>query len=230
MSNLKKQLNEISQYPYDAYVSSRRMARMMAEVLDECSNRQQISLFVGIDNLFMRNNINLRPNEHLYLLRKARRSHSCNATENGRIRGKRWTFCWQGSAISFRENLSGAEIDYSHPLEFVLPEVECRIIRKEETIVSSGPVLDVIKALSVENRGSSYYVNTGVRTKKLQVGKPITAHFAIAVAQVSGKHADKAEHPDYCRLCDREVMQMSSFKVTFSLSEDNEVQTKISID
>lgn len=35
MSNVKKQLNEIAQYPRDAYVSSRRMTLLMAEVLDE---------------------------------------------------------------------------------------------------------------------------------------------------------------------------------------------------
>ena len=107
MSNVKKQLNEIAQYPHDAYVSSRRMALWMAEVLDECSNRQQISLYA----------------EYLYLMRKARRAYRRgNNVDNSKK--KRWTFCWQGSAIYCNQNIAGGPVSVNQPLEFVLPELE----------------------------------------------------------------------------------------------------------
>ena len=212
MSKVKKQLNEIAQYPHDAYVSSRRMALLMAEVLDECSNRQQISLYA----------------EYLYLMRKARRAYRRgNNVDNSKK--KRWTFCWQGSAIYCNQNIAGGPVSVNQPLEFVLPELECRCNKGGETIVAAGSVLDVIKQLSIEKRDDSFFINSGMRTRVLKDGKPITAHFAIAIAQVSGKHADKANHSDYCRQCDRQVMMMARFNVTFSLA-DGEVLTKVSID
>ena len=212
MSNVKKQLNEIAQYPHDAYVSSRRMALLMAEVLDECSNRQQISLYA----------------EYLYLMRKARRAYRRGDNVDN-SKKKRWTFCWQGSAIYCIQNIAGGPVGVNQPLEFVLPELECRCNKGGETIVAAGSVLDVIKQLSIEKRDDSFFINSGMRTRVLKDGKPITAHFAIAIAQVSGKHADKANHSDYCRQCDRQVMMMARFKVTFSLA-DGEVLTKVSID
>ena len=107
MSKVKKQLNEIAQYPHDAYVSSRRMALLMAEVLDECSNRQQISLYA----------------EYLYLMRKARRAYRRgDSVDNSKK--KRWTFCWQGSAIYCNQNIAGGPVGVNQPLEFVLPELE----------------------------------------------------------------------------------------------------------
>ena len=212
MSNVKKQLNEIAQYPHDAYVSSRRMALLMAEVLDECSNRQQISLYA----------------EYLYLMRKARRAYRRGDNVDN-SKKKRWTFCWQGSAIYCNQNIAGGPVGVNQPLEFVLPELECRCNKGGETIVAAGSVLDVIKQLSIEKRDDSFFINSGMRTRVLKDGKPITAHFAIAIAQVSGKHADKANHSDYCRQCDRQVMMMARFKVTFSLA-DGEVLTKVSID
>lgn len=212
MSNVKKQLNEIAQYPHDAYVSSRRMALLMAEVLDECSNRQQISLYA----------------EYLYLMRKARRAYRRgNNVDNSKK--KRWTFCWQGSAIYCNQNIAGGPVGVNQPLEFVLPELECRCNKGGETTIAAGSVLDVIKQLSIEKRDDSFFINSGMRTRVLKDGKPITAHFAIALAQVSGKHADKANHSDYCRQCDRQVMMMARFKVSFSLA-DGEVLTKVSID
>ena len=212
MSNVKKQLNEIAQYPHDAYVSSRRMALLMAEVLDECSNRQQISLYA----------------EYLYLMRKARRAYRRgNNVDNSKK--KRWTFCWQGSAIYCNQNIAGGPVSVNQPLEFVLPELECRCNKGGESTIASGSVLDVIKQLSIEKRDDSFFINSGMRTRVLKDRKPITAHFAIALAQVSGKHADKANHSDYCRQCDRQVMMMARFKVTFSLA-DGEVLTKVSID
>lgn len=229
MSKVKKLINEIIQCPHDVALSSRRLASMLAEVLNECSNHQQISLYSGNGNIYMRNNIVLRENEHLYLMRKARRSHRFNGNESENIRGKRWTFCWQGGAIFCSENASGTKMSGNHSMEFVLPEVECSIKRRSETIVARGSVLDVIKKLSIEKRGAFFYINNGVRTKKLQEGKPVTAQFAIAVATVSGRHADKASHPDYCRQCDREVMMKACFKVSFTLA-DNEVVTSISIE
>lgn len=111
----------------------------------------------------------------------------------------------------------------------MLPEVECRSTRGDEVLVATGGVLDVIKQLSVIKHGDEIAINTGMRTKKLEYGKPITAQFAIAVAHAYGKHADKASHPDYCRKCDREVMLMARFKVTFVLDGDD-VQTIVSID
>ena len=120
MSKVKKQLNEIAQYPHDAYVSSRRMALLMAEVLDECSNRQQISLYADNKNLYMRNNIKLHDNEYPYLMRKARRAYRRgNNVDNSKK--KRWTFCWQGSAIYCNQNIAGGPVGVNQPLEFVLP-------------------------------------------------------------------------------------------------------------
>ena len=228
MSNVKKQLNEIAQYPHDAYVSSRRMALLMAEVLDECSNRQQISLYADNKNLYMRNNIKLHDNEYLYLMRKARRAYRRGDNVDN-SKKKRWTFCWQGSAIYCNQNIAGGPVGVNQPLEFVLPELECRCNKGGETTIAAGSVLDVIKQLSIEKRDDSFFINSGMRTRVLKDGKPITAHFAIALAQVSGKHADKANHSDYCRQCDRQVMMMARFKVTFSLA-DGEVLTKVSID
>lgn len=229
MSKVKNQLNEIAEYPHDAYISTRRMARMMADVLEECSNRQQISLYADSKNLYMRNNVKLNDNEYLYLMRQARRPHGLSGSNRDNTKRKRWTFCWQGSAIYFNENISGHEISVNQPLEFVLPEVECRSMKNDEEVISSGSVLDVIKELSITHRGESFFINSGMRTKLLEEERPITAQFAIAVVRASGKHADKASHPDYVRQCDREVMQMSRFKVTFSLY-DGEVITKVSID
>ena len=229
MSKAKNLINEIIQCPHDVAISSRRLASMMAEVLNECSNHRQISLFSGNGNVYMRNNVALGDGEYLYLMRKARRSHRFNGNESENIRGKRWTFCWQGGAIFFSENASGARMSGNHSMEFVLPEVECRIKRRSETVVARGSVIDVIKELSIEKRGDFFYINNGVRTKKLKEGMTVTAQFAIAVAAVSGKHADKASHPDYCRQCDREVMIKACFKVSFILIED-EVVTSISIE
>ena len=212
MSNVKKQLNEIAQYPHDAYVSSRRMALLMAEVLDECSNRQQISLYA----------------EYLYLMRKARRAYRRGDNVDN-SKKKRWTFCWQGSAIYCNQNIAGGPVSVNQPLEFVLPELECRCNKGGVATIASGSVLDVIKQMSIEKRDDSFFINSGMRTMVLKDGKPITAHFAIAIAQVSGKHADKANHSDYCRQCDRQVMMMARFKVSFSLA-DGEVLTKVSID
>ena len=93
MSKVKKQLNEIAQYPRVAYVSSRRMALLMAEVLDECSNRQQISLYA----------------EYLYLMRKARRAYRRGDNVDN-SKKKRWTFCWQGSAIYCNQNIAGGPV------------------------------------------------------------------------------------------------------------------------
>ena len=107
MSKVKKQLNEIAQYPHDAYVSSRRMALLMAEVLDECSNHQQISLYA----------------EYLYLMRKVRRAYRRgNSMDNSKK--KKWTFCWQGSAIYCNQNIAGGPVGVNQPLEFVLPGLE----------------------------------------------------------------------------------------------------------
>lgn len=228
MSKVKNQLNEIAQYPRDAYVSSRRLALLMAEVLDECSNYQQIFLYADNKNLYMRNNIKLHEGEYLYLMRKARRAYRRGDNVDN-SKKKRWTFCWQGSAIYANKNISGGSISINQPLDFVLPELECRSENDGETIIAAGPVLDVIKKLSIKKRGSKFYINSGMRTRILKDGKPITAHFAIALAQVSGKHADKANHSDYCRQCDRHVMMMARFDVNFSLS-DGEVLTKVSID
>ena len=212
MSNVKKQLNEIAQYPHDAYVSSRRMALLMAEVLDECSNHQQISLYA----------------EYLYLMSKVRRAYRRgNSMDNSKK--KKWTFCWQGSAIYCNQNIAGGPVSVNQPLEFVLPELECRFNKGGETTIAAGSVLDVIKQLSIKKRDDSFFINSGMRTRVLKDGKPITAHFAIALAQVSGKHADKANHSDYCRQCDRQVMMMARFKVSFSFA-DGEVLTKVSID
>lgn len=228
MSKVKKQLNEIAQYPRDAYVSPRRLAILMAEVLDECSNRQQVSLYADNKNLYMRNNIKLHDNEYLYLMRKARRAYR-RGENAGNSKKKRWTFCWQGSAIYFNQNIAGGSVSINQPSEFVLPELECRSDNDGETIIAAGSVLDVIKQLSIKKRGDEVFINSGMRTRILEDGKPITAHFAIALAQVSGKHADKANHSDYCRQCDRQVMMMARFDVTFSLA-DGEVLTKVSID
>lgn len=107
MSKVKKQLNEIAKYPHDAYISTRRMACLMAEVLEECSNRHQISLYANQVSLFMRNNISLKENEYLYLMRQARRLHGNKEFVKDRGRRKRWTFCWQGSAIYFNQNIEG---------------------------------------------------------------------------------------------------------------------------
>lgn len=229
MLKIKKQLNEIAQYPYDAYISTRRMARLMADVLEECSNRHQISLYANKDALFMRNNISLKENEYLYLMRQARRLHGYKDFVKDRVRRKRWTFCWQGSAIYFNQNIEGNTIGVTPTQEFVLPEVECRSTRGDEVLVATGGILDVIKQLSVIKRGDEIAINTGMRTKTLVYGKPIAAQFAIAVARAYGKHADKAAHPFYCRKCDREVMLMARFKVTFVLDGDN-VQTIVRID
>lgn len=228
MSKVKKQLNEIAQYPRDAYVSPRRLAILMAEVLDECSNRQQVSLYADNKNLYMRNNIKLHDNEYLYLMRKARRAYRRGENADN-SKKKRWTFCWQGSAIYFNQNISGGPVSVNQPSEFVLPELECRSDNDGETIIAAGSVLDVIKQLSIKKRGDEVFINSGMRTRILEDGKPITAHFAIALAQVTGKHADKANHSDYCRQCDRQVMMMARFDVTFSLA-DGEVLTKVSID
>lgn len=228
MSKVKNHLNEIAQYPCDAYVSSRRLAILMAEVLDECSNHQQISLYADNKNLYMRNNIKRHDNEYLYLMRKARRVYRRGENVD-KTKKKRWTFCWQGSAIYFNQNISGGIVSVNQPLEFVLPELECSSNIDGETIIAAGSVLDVIKQLSIKQRGSKFYINSGMRTRILEDGKPITAHFAIALAQVSGKHADKANHSDYCRQCNRQVMMMARFDVTFSLA-DGEVLTKVSID
>lgn len=231
MSTVKTKLNEIAEYPYDAYVSSRRMARMMSEVLNECSNRQQISLYANSENLFMQNNVQLQDNEYLYLMRQARRAHGYSGADNRKTKRKRWTFCWQGSAIYFNRNASGNEISANQPMEYVLPEVECRTTRNGEEVVTSGSILEVIRAMSIDKRATSgaVFINNGMRNQLLQQGKPITAHFAIAVAKATGKHADKASHPDYCRQCDREVMMMARFKVRFSLSGSN-VYTLVAID
>jgi len=227
MSKVKTLLNEIAQYPFYTNLSARRVAKLLTSVMEECKNTPQISLYADSSKLYMRNNINLPSGQYLYLMRQARRSHGSNKED--RSKRKRWTFCWSGSALLFNENASGAEINGCQPLEFVVPEVECSLTRGSKHIVSRGPVIDVIRELSINKRGSEFYINSGMRTKHLSAGKPITAHFAIVVADASGKYADRASHPEYSRKCDREVMQMAKFKVTFSLN-NGEVDTKVTIE
>lgn len=230
MSQLKKQLALFAKYPNDAYISSKRMVNLLADVLDATSHRPQISLYADTRKLYMRNNVKLNPSEYIYLLRLARRPHG---TEGGYKR-IRWTYCWQGSAIYFHQNAKENEITQNQPLEFVIPEVECtktKVIDKpleegeEEKIFEKtsdhGPILDVIKNLSIDNRNGVFYVNNGLRTAKLTMERNITAHFAIAVARATGKHADKAALQTYCRTCDREVMMMTRFKITFALTNES---------
>lgn len=230
MSQLKKQLALFAKYPNDAYISSKRMVNLLADVLDATSHRPQISLYADTRKLYMRNNVKLNPSENIYLLRLARRPHG---TEGGYKR-IRWTYCWQGSAIYFHQNAKENEITQNQPLEFVIPEVECtktKVIDKpleegeEEKIFEKtsdhGPILDVIKNLSIDNRNGVFYVNNGLRTAKLTMERNITAHFAIAVARATGKHADKAALQTYCRTCDREVMMMTRFKITFALTNES---------
>ena len=230
MSQLKKQLALFAKYPNDAYISSKRMVNLLADVLDATSHRPQISLYADTRKLYMRNNVKLNPSEYIYLLRLARRPHG---TEGGYKR-IRWTYCWQGSAIYFHQNAKENEITQNQPLEFVIPEVECTKTKvivipleegEEEKIFEKtsahGPILDVIKNLSIDNRNGVFYVNNGLRTAKLTMERNITAHFAIAVARATGKHADKAALQTYCRTCDREVMMMTRFKVTFALTNES---------
>lgn len=233
MSQLKKQLALFAKYPNDAYISSKRMVNLLADVLDATSHRPQISLYADTRRLYMRNNVKLNPSEYIYLLRLARRPHG---TEGGYNR-IRWTYCWQGSAIYFHQNAKENEITQNQPLEFVIPEVECTKTKvivipleegeegEEEKIFEKtsahGPILDVIKALSIDNRNGVFYVNNGLRTAELTMDRNITAHFAIAVARATGKHADKAALQTYCRTCDREVMMMTRFKVTFALTNES---------
>ena len=233
MSQLKKQLALFAKYPNDAYISSKRMVNLLVDVLDATSHRPQISLYADTKRLYMRNNVKLNTSEYIYLLRLARRPHG---TEGGYNR-IRWTYCWQGSAIYFHQNAKENEITQNQPLEFVIPEVECtktKVIDKpleeeeegeEEKILEKtsahGPILDVIKNLSIDNRNGVFYVNNGLRTAKLRMDRNITAHFAIAVARATGKHAEKAALQTYCRTCDREVMMMTRFKVTFALTNES---------
>lgn len=233
MSQLKKQLALFAKYPNDAYISSKRMVNLLADVLDATSHRPQISLYANTKRLYMRNNVKLNTSEYIYLLRLARRPHG---SEDGYNR-IRWTYCWQGSAIYFHQNAKENEITQNQPLEFVIPEVECtktKVIDKpleegeegeEEKIFEKtsahGPILEVIKNLSIDNRNGVFYVNNGLRTAKLTMERNITAHFAIAVARATGKHADKAALQTYCRTCDREVMMMTRFKITFALTNES---------
>lgn len=209
------------------------MVNLLADVLDATSHRPQISLYANTKRLYMRNNVKLNQSEYIYLLRLARRPHG---SEDGYNR-IRWTYCWQGSAIYFHQNAKENEITQNQPLEFVIPEVECtktKVIDKpleegeegeEEKIFEKtsahGPILDVIKNLSIDNRNGVFYVNNGLRTAKLTMDRNITAHFAIAVARATGKHADKAALQTYCRTCDREVMMMTRFKITFALKNES---------
>ena len=209
------------------------MVNLLADVLDATSHRPQISLYANTKRLYMRNNVKLNPSEYIYLLRLARRPHG---SEDGYNR-IRWTYCWQGSAIYFHQNAKENEITQNQPLEFVIPEVECtktKVIDKpleegeegeEEKIFEKtsahGPILEVIKNLSIDNRNGVFYVNNGLRTAKLTMERNITAHFAIAVARATGKHADKAALQTYCRTCDREVMMMTRFKITFALTNES---------
>lgn len=227
MSKVKNLLSEISKYPLYANLSARRIAKLLTSIMEECGNTPQISLYADSEKLYMRNNIKLPSGQYLYLMRLARRSHGNKKSD--RTKKKRWTFCWSGSSFYFNENASGAEINGFQPMEFVTPEFEGCVVHGEKRTVYSGPVIDVIKEFSIKKRGSMYYINSGLRTKKLVEGKPITAHFAVVVAEASGKFADRASHSDYSRHCDREVMQMARFKVSFSLA-DNQVQTKVSIE
>lgn len=233
MSQLKKQLALFAKYPNDAYISSKRMVNLLADVLDATSHRPQISLYANTKRLYMRNNVKLNTSEYIYLLRLARRPHG---SEDGYNR-IRWTYCWQGSAIYFHQNAKENEISQNQPLEFVIPEVECTKTKvivipleegedgEEEKIFEKtsahGPILDVIKNLSIDNRNGVFYVNNGLRTAKLRMDRNITAHFAIAVARATGKHAEKAALQTYCRTCDREVMMMTRFKVTFALTNES---------
>ena len=209
------------------------MVNLLADVLDATSHRPQISLYANTKRLYMRNNVKLNTSEYIYLLRLARRPHG---SEDGYNR-IRWTYCWQGSAIYFHQNAKENEITQNQPLEFVIPEVECtktKVIDKpleegeegeEEKIFEKtsahGPILEVIKNLSIDNRNGVFYVNNGLRTAKLTMERNITAHFAIAVARATGKHADKAALQTYCRTCDREVMMMTRFKITFALTNES---------
>lgn len=222
------------------------MVNLLADVLDATSHRPQISLYANTKRLYMRNNVKLNPSEYIYLLRLARRPHG---SEDGYNR-IRWTYCWQGSAIYFHQNAKENEISQNQPLEFVIPEVECTktkviVIPLEEgedgeeekffeKISAHGPILDVIKNLSIDNRNGVFYVNNGLRTAKLRMDRNITAHFAIAVARATGKHAEKAALQTYCRTCDREVMMMTRFKVTFALSnksgEDEAIIKRVEIE
>lgn len=45
MSQLKKQLALFAKYPNDAYISSKRMVNLLADVLEATSHRPQISLY-----------------------------------------------------------------------------------------------------------------------------------------------------------------------------------------
>ena len=209
------------------------MVNLLADVLDATSHRPQISLYANTKRLYMRNNVKLNTSEYIYLLRLARRPHG---SEDGYNR-IRWTYCWQGSAIYFHQNAKENEITQNQPLEFVIPEVECtktKVIDKpleegeegeEEKIFEKtsahGPILEVIKNLSIDNRNGVFYVNNGLRTAELTMKRNITAHFAIAVARATGKHADKAALQTYCRTCDREVMMMTRFKITFALTNES---------
>lgn len=186
MSQLKKQLALFAKYPNDAYISSKRMVNLLADVLDATSHRPQISLYADTRKLYMRNNVKLNPSEYIYLLRLARRPHG---TEGGYKR-IRWTYCWQGSAIYFHQNAKENEITQNQPLEFVIPEVECTKTKgivipleegeegEEEKIFEKtsahGPILDVIKNLSIDNRNGVFYVNNGLRTAKLTMERNIT--------------------------------------------------------
>ena len=222
------------------------MVNLLADVLDATSHRPQISLYANTKRLYMRNNVKLNTSEYIYLLRLARRPHG---SEDGYNR-IRWTYCWQGSAIYFHQNAKENEITQNQPLEFVIPEVECtktKVIDKpleegeegeEEKIFEKtsahGPILEVIKNLSIDNRNGVFYVNNGLRTAKLTMERNITAHFAIAVARATGKHADKAALQTYCRTCDREVMMMTRFKITFALTnesgEDEAITKRVKIE
>lgn len=222
MSNIKTLLNEIAQYPRDAYLSSKRIVQLILGVHDECWPKQNIEIFASSTAIFIRNNFRLRDNEHLYLMRMARRGNGFEDPQSHKPKHRRWTFCWEGGAIYYGKNANNNDVSAFISQEFVEPCVDASHTEGEDIVHFNGPVLELIRQFSVRFRSGEYYINTGLQTRPLKEKKSYTAHFAFAIARVSGKNADKAASPEYARHCVREIITMSRFKVVFKL-KDGEV-------
>lgn len=226
MNSIKALLNEIAQYPHDAYLSTKRIVQLLTGVHEDCLPRQKIELFASKTGLYIRNNFRLRENEHMYLLRLARRGHGYESQEFHQPKRKRWTFCWKGSAIYFVRNAKGNPISPGQTQELIEPCLECSHEEDKEEIFFNGPVLEAIKRFSVRSRDGYIHINNGMQTRPIHEKHSFTAHFAIAIARVSGKNAEKAAHPEYARHCVREIVTMSQFKVVFKIT-DGELDLRV---
>ena len=110
MSNIKTLLNEIAQYPRDAYLSSKRIVQLILGVHEECWPKQNIEIFASSTAIFIRNNFRLRDNEHLYLMRMARRGNGFDEPQSHKPKHRRWTFCWEGGAIYYGKNANNNDV------------------------------------------------------------------------------------------------------------------------